>query len=636
MSSRSSSAPSPPASAAVSSALGEAARCFEYLPEPVYVVDNDRRYVVVNRAGCRAFRLPRSRILGRRIDDFMPAEVRPRMDGIWRDFVRRGRGASDLRLKVPSGWTSVFETNSRANFLPGYHLSILRDIGRRIADLARANRRLEADIVRRRATEAALRESERRYRTVFERTTSGIMIFDLGTGVVLDANRRAAQIYGHRPRDFKGLNLKQTAEDPALWRRYTTLVQRRGAVNGVEFVRRRPDGTAVQLACDAALIDVAGRPAVLAVITDVTERRRIESALRLSEGRLRAARNASLDAFYIVESVRDTRGRIVDFRFVDANRKGAALLRHRRPSLLGRNMCELFPFVRTEGVFEKFVRVVKTRRPSVELFPITVPEIRASWIQEHAVPVGDGIAITARDVSEEIQQQHALRRLSWRTMEDHEADRRRVARDLHDGVGQWLTAARFRLHAAESCLAAVGRRSRGPLAAARHELAAAKNVVASALGEVRRISHHLRPGELDDLGFAAALRGLCRETARRTGLRVVLRQSRLSRRPSRMVEDTLYRIVQEGLTNVERHARARNVWITLGQRRGQIRLAIRDDGRGFSLRRMRSSTGMGLANMQERAALGGGSFVRRSVPGQGAEIFVHLPFDSAPAASHGR
>ena len=355
---------------------------------------------------------------------------------------------------------------------------------------------------------------------------------------------------------------------------------------------------------------------------------KLAAALRLSESRFRAARDASLDAFYLFESVRDARGRIRDFRFAEVNRRGARLLNHRRRELLGRNLGEVFPFVHTQGVFEKYMRVVETRRASVDVFPITVPNINARWIHEHAVPVGDALAVMSRDITGEMQVRHSLQRLSWQTVEAQEQERRRVARDLHDGVGQLLTVISFRLQAAAEYFRAAAPRAGGALARVRNEITAVQRAAGTALGEIRRIARHMRPAELDDLGFVAALRGLCHETETRTGLRITLRQTGSRLRPPRMIEETLYRIVQEGLTNVERHARARRVWIGLGQKAGVVSLTIRDNGRGFSVRSIRSSAGAGLANMQDRATRAGGSFVRRSPPGGGTEIFVQLPLVS--------
>lgn len=619
---------------------------YDRLPDPIFAVDDRRRCVLANRAACRAFGLPRAELLGRRMDDF----VLSRLAGSRRKLPASGCASSARSLRGAAGRPATFETCSRANFMPGLHLSVLRDVGRhraaeceirRLADelearvrertleLERLNRRLAADLARRSAAESALRESERRYRGLFTHTNNAIVIFDPSDGRVLDANRSAARLYGYRKRDLVGSSLLDIS-DRRLWRRNVRLILRRGTVTNLEISRRRRDGRELILSINAATIEYADRRAILAILRDVTERRNVERALRESEQRLRAARDASLDAFYVEECVRNARGQIVDFRFVDVNRRAAELLHCRREDLVGRRVCKLFPAVRSDGFLRRFARVVETGRPLIEEFQVDAPKIvRAQWLQQQVVRLGDGVLLTARDITEKKRAEQALRHFSWRLLQAQEAERRRVARDLHDSVSQLLATARFRLQSAEAKLAGVS-------LAAYRDVSSSKVALAKALREVRRISHHLRPGELDDLGFTAAVRALCREFTRRTGVKVELSHHRLPGRPPPLLEETFYRIMQEGLTNIERHARARKVRITLAQHGGQVSLLMADDGCGFVPGRRPArgrNAGMGLHNMQERAAQAGGVFECRSRPKRGTEIRVRLPLKPGVVAA---
>jgi len=483
------------------------------------------------------------------------------------------------------------------------------------------NRALAAEIARRRKTEDSLRESERRYRGLFARTNTAIVILDPQTGRIIDANRPALWLYGYSRREFLALELSALAPNRAEFRRYVSQVLRRGSVTNWEGVRHRRDGRAIIVSINAVVIPHARRRAILAVVRDVTDRERIAEAVRKSEQMPRAARDASLDAFYVHESVRDKKGRIVDFRFIEVNRRGAKFVGLRRKDMVGRGLCELFPMTRANGYLERFARVVETGRPLVEVFPVpsNIPRIRAKWMQHQAVKVGDGIAITARDVTREKRDAEMHRHFSWRVLKAQEAERRRVARDLHDSVSQVLAAARFRLQSAESHASTTDRGVRTDLARAREA------VIAAAL-EVRRISHRLRPHELDDLGFVAAVRTLCREFARQAGIEVALTARKPGERLPAGVEETFYRIVQESLTNVERHARARSIQIDFGRRAELAWLRVRDDGRGFDVDRVDGS-GAGLRNMEERAAQAGGKFSCRPARPHGTEIFVELPLD---------
>ncbi len=140
--------------------------------------------------------------------------------------------------------------------------------------------------------------------------------------------------------------------------------------------------------------------------------RRIKGSLATSspEARFRAALEASLDAIYLLEALRDPHtGEIIDFVFVDVNAKGEELISRRREEILGQRLCELLPINRTGGFFEKYKRVVETRTPLEEEFPISgQPGLKARWIRHQVVPVGDGILITSRNITEQVEREQAL------------------------------------------------------------------------------------------------------------------------------------------------------------------------------------------------------------------------------------
>jgi two-component system, NarL family, sensor histidine kinase UhpB len=204
--------------------------------------------------------------------------------------------------------------------------------------------------------------------------------------------------------------------------------------------------------------------------------------------------------------------------------------------------------------------------------------------------------------------------------EAQEAERRRVARDLHDSVNQILSAVKFRLNAVEEKL-----QDRPGAADAWRDVLQARAHLEKAMDEVRCISRNLRPSELDDLGLAAAVRSLGSEFGERTGFRLDLQLGEWPAGLPAEAELQLYRILQEALGNIERHAGARRVEVRLESdpAAGLLRLQVRDDGRGFDPSRAR--TGMGLVDMRERAEFQGGRCVVHSAPGRGTEILVVIP-----------
>ena len=137
-----------------------------------------------------------------------------------------------------------------------------------------------------------------------------------------------------------------------------------------------------------------------------------EAELLQSEARLRAAADGGLDAFYVLRALRDAHGEVLDFEFVDLNRKAEGLLGRPRDEVVGQRLCELIPANRGNGFLEKYVRVMAMGTVFEEDVEITTPDVRAAWIHHQVVPLGDGVAITSRDITDKKQQEEALRALS--------------------------------------------------------------------------------------------------------------------------------------------------------------------------------------------------------------------------------
>jgi PAS domain S-box-containing protein len=227
-----------------------------------------------------------------------------------------------------------------------------------------------------------------------------------------------------------------------------------------------------------------------------------------------------------------------------------------------------------------------------------------------------------RDITEHKRVEEELRQLPWRIIEAQETERLRVAREMHDGVNQVIASVKMRLHKVESQGATLN-------PAARETLARCDKLLVRALEENRRIAYNLRPSDLDELGLAAACRNFCKELQARTNLTVKCSIAPPGQRLPPAVELNLFRIVQEALTNVEKHARARTVRLRLSFQSDSVVLRIQDDGRGFAPQRSRVRRGkwrgIGLTNMRERALSLGGFCEVRSTPKKGTIISVRIP-----------
>ncbi|HLI86791.1 MAG TPA: sensor histidine kinase [Bryobacteraceae bacterium] len=217
-----------------------------------------------------------------------------------------------------------------------------------------------------------------------------------------------------------------------------------------------------------------------------------------------------------------------------------------------------------------------------------------------------------------------LRDLSAKLVTTQESERKNLSRELHDAVGQSLSAVQFELHD----LAVVLGEGQSPLRARVNRI---RELVESSLAMIRNMARLLRPTMLDDLGLAPALEGLAREISRSTGVRISVEAANLSEEIPDEHKICLFRIAQEALNNVCRHANADSVEIALETSEGQVRMSVQDDGRGF---RPGNTKGLGLIGMHERVESLGGTLGILSGPGQGTRIEVALPFVKRGAVAY--
>jgi signal transduction histidine kinase len=217
-----------------------------------------------------------------------------------------------------------------------------------------------------------------------------------------------------------------------------------------------------------------------------------------------------------------------------------------------------------------------------------------------------------------------LQSLSSRMLEVQESERRHIARELHDEIGQALTAVKLHL---QSALRRGGPETKQPLEEC-------VQITDHALDQVRNLSLNLRPSQLDDLGLVAALRWHIGRQAAAAGLETAFEADELSERLEPALETACFRFVQEAMTNIVRHAQARHAWIEARRKDDRLRVSVRDDGRGFDVatatREAIARGSLGLLGMQERVGLAGGRLNVISRPAEGTTIVAEFPLRFAP------
>ncbi len=217
-----------------------------------------------------------------------------------------------------------------------------------------------------------------------------------------------------------------------------------------------------------------------------------------------------------------------------------------------------------------------------------------------------------------------LKKLTKRIVDIQEEERKRVSRELHDSISQLLVSVRYGLDLIQVKTAQTP--------STQQSLAKCLSILDDAISEVRRISKDLRPSLLDDMGLAAALKSLGSDFSGQTGISVDLKAERFYARLPDAVKTALFRVVQEALTNVAKHANANHVTIRLTSSENELKLHIKDDGAGLPHPLPRTK-GLGIQNMQERVDAHGGVFSIGPSRDGGTEIEVKMPIQRAQGAA---
>ena len=363
-----------------------------------------------------------------------------------------------------------------------------------------------------------------------------------------------------------------------------------------------------------------------ALLRDLTDITRMSSIIDQLNQRLRSVFERAPVAIWITEKD----------HVVFANRACAQLVGFESPDqLVGRSIFELLApdshepvrsklrdIEREEGVSVLMGAIQRTDATvrDVEMVVAVLPDHERSFVQM----VINDVTQRSREKKELVRSRRTLRELSASMVAAREEERRRIARELHDELGQRLTALKLEMIACQRDHPGlmVGERAQQML-----------DMLDETVASARRISMDLRPLMLDDLGLPEAIDWLVREFARRTTIQVDTRLGEGLRALPPHLATTLYRIVQEALTNITRHARATRVQLELESTGEELRLTIQDNGVGFAkANRSRKPGSFGLLGIRERVLMLGGRLSVANAPEGGARLVVRVPLVQPPAS----
>jgi PAS domain S-box-containing protein len=587
---------------------------FDNALDAILLADDQGHYVDANPAACALTGYNRQELLKMEVWDITPAPDRDSAPELWRQFLSMGRLSGEYTIECKDGTEREIEFRSVANIVPGIHFTVNRDI------------------TERKQMEAALRETKERFSKAFHGNPIPIGITTVAEGRFIDVNDSLLRLYGYHRDEVIGrtsVELKM-ARNPSDRDGLVQRLRKQGILHNVEHTFWTKSGELRQGDTSLELITLKGEPCILALTLDITERKRTEEALQKERDFIAAV----IDTVDCLVVVLDRQGHIIRF-----NRACEQLSGYSFDEVKGSSYIDLLlmPEERkvVKAVFEdicsgQFPNTYKnhwlTRDGSRRLIAWSNTALLNI---EGAVKyvIGTGVDITEQQQSEESlrQSREQLRALAARQESALEAERSHISREIHDQLGQAFSALKMDLWWLNDRLPTA------PEEELHHKMTAMSQLIDTSIRTVRDIATDLRPAMLDDLGLEPAIEAHAQRFEERTGISCAFTSRGDDLALTGQQATVVFRILQEALTNVARHAGATHVDVRLQQQAGNLLVEITDDGRGITPAEITNLRSLGLLGMRERAHLIGGviefeSHAMRSQGGsQGTTVTIRIP-----------
>ena len=474
----------------------------------------------------------------------------------------------------------------------------------------------------RKEAEKERRRSEERFRGIFENAPFGIFQSTLENRII-SVNPRLATMFGYQSPEHMAHEVTVGSSRFVYPEQRDSILRRALAqenyVQGEVECRRR-DGSHFAGNFNARAVQAEGGTFIEGFVEDITSRREAEQALQKSELQFRQMAETIEEVFWLTSAVSHS------LLYISPGYQ----------RIWGRPCAELYadPRLWMEAILPEYLPQVRrdleelARGNAVQMeYRIRRPDGTLRWISDRGYSLCDAagsvtlVTGVASDITERKEAEESLANYAQRLIVLEEDLRKRIAMELHDDIGQTLTALGLNLaHIGNRLQQEAGNDLRSTFEDSRQ---LTKEISRS----VRNLMVDLHPTQLEEYGLPAAIRSHAEQYALRTGMSVSVQTDPRFPRLTAKQEIALFRISQEALNNISKHAAATRVKVALHSRRGSLRLSISDDGAGFVPRTTSprpSGSGWGLTIMRERAELAGGVFRVDSVPGQGTTVTIEI------------
>lgn len=470
-----------------------------------------------------------------------------------------------------------------------------------------------------------LGDSEKIYRTLLDRVNDSIFIHDL-EGRFLDVNRVACECLKQSREEL----LRLTTYDIDAFRSAGLVPERFKELQQSKFItmkttHRRQDGTIVPIELKSQIIEYNGNPAVLSIARDITDRNKTEEMLRQSEELYRAVVTQTADPIYLID--------LENRYLLESNSAFQRLLGYTPGELKKLTVYDLVAHEKEsvdfhiEQVISQKQHFHGERRWHRKDGTLLDVEVTANLITYAGRKV---ICVVARDIAERKKAEQALqesekklRLLSSHLLTAQEKERKRISIEIHDELGQSLLALKLQLRAIERKLG----KDQGTL---REECKSTLKYIDQTIENVRRFSRDLSSSILEDLGLTAALRWLIEDFFRHhNNIKISVDIAEIDNLFSQEGQIIIYRIFQEALTNIIKHAHAKRIYVVINKQNGNVYFSVEDDGKGFDVEQVFTKQtpgkGLGLAALDERIRMLRGFLDIKSQKGRGTKITFILP-----------
>lgn len=558
------------------------------LPDGIFLKDRESRFIFGNQAVADLMGIPDpSALQGKTDHDFYPKKVADTFLADERIVIESHK---KLVHKLQSGKVTWLITKVPALDSHG-EVTGLFGISRDITD-----------------AEEALRMSEQRYRDLLEQAAEGIYLLD-ENGDFLLANPEICKMLGYTQEELLRLNIFDTyPEELREDARARNEKIKSGQSLRFERTMKRKDGSAFTAEVSARrLVDGTQQ----SIARDISERKRAEETLRESEARFRTIWENSIVGTMLTAP---------DGRVFAANPAACLLFGRTEKDICTIGRAGLVDFADKQVLAFMKERVEKGYA-SGEITFVRADGTRFPALCSSAVfetVNGTRTSMVIQDISELKNAHASMRNLATHLLYAREEERRKIAQEIHDDLGQTLAALKMDLHW-------ISKRLGGDVSSLRDKMKETIELGAEAINTVQRVASDLRPKMLDDLGLEPALEWLSADFSRRTKIACKVTVEVPSRVIGGNAATTLYRIIQEALTNIGWHSKADHADVRLIFSDGILNLEIEDSGIGITAEQVRAPNSYGLIGLRERVEGLGGIMSISGEPGSGTIVRAHIP-----------